>query len=155
MTTPTKCPRCYARLDPRTAGYTSAGFVCQLCVADEQAIDAAQHASADGAPPAHIVALNAIGVTALLGTGVGFTARSTGPSEREKAARREANERAAARRRQVVFLRRGSTEIGPYDLDELRALQDAGHVRPTDEFWIEGMTAWRPMTAFSPSLLGA
>lgn len=148
-----KCPRCYGRLEPDTAGYTEAGLVCALCVAEARAVDAAQAASSNDAPPPHLVALNAIGIAGLVGAGVGFTAHSTGPSKREQEARREAARRAAARRRRAVFLRRDGREVGPYDLDELLSLQKAGHVRETDEFWIEGMKAWRRMSAFSPSLL--
>ena len=146
------CALCRGALDPRTAGYTTHGLACQLCVQDEAAADRAQSADGNG-DDGQGMALTAVGLGLVAATGVGFVA-GRGLYSGEAAAQHDAlvRERILRRRaRNTVYLRREGLERGPFNMAQLAELWDAGHIRPTDEFRYPGMGEWRPVTEWDPS----
>jgi hypothetical protein len=51
---------------------------------------------------------------------------------------------------------RGSQEIGKFELADIQALMNAGVILPTDYFWFQGMSEWKPISslfAAQPSAL--
>jgi hypothetical protein len=144
------CPLCRGAFDPRTAGYTTHGLVCQLCYRDEMAADQEQSKAGNGDDGEGLV-MNAIGLGLLAVTGIGFTT-GRGMHSGEAAAKHEkfVKQRILRRRaRNTVYLRRGEAERGPFNMAELAELWEAGHIRETDEFRHPGMSEWRPITEWS------
>lgn len=41
---------------------------------------------------------------------------------------------------------RGSQEIGKFELADIQALMNAGVILPTDYFWFQGMSEWKPVS---------
>ena len=41
---------------------------------------------------------------------------------------------------------RGSQEIGKFELADIKALMNAGVILPTDYFWFQGMSEWKPVS---------
>lgn len=50
---------------------------------------------------------------------------------------------------------RGSQEIGHFELNDIKALINAGVILPTDYFWFQGMTEWKPVGSLFPQEAGA
>ncbi len=51
---------------------------------------------------------------------------------------------------------RGTQEIGKFELADIQALMNAGVILPTDYFWFQGMSEWKPVSslfATQPSAL--
>lgn len=47
---------------------------------------------------------------------------------------------------------RGSVEIGQFELKDIQALMNAGVILPTDYFWFQGMSEWKPVSSlFAPA----
>ncbi|HJL20494.1 MAG TPA: DUF4339 domain-containing protein, partial [Sandaracinaceae bacterium LLY-WYZ-13_1] len=157
------CPRCRGALDPATAGFTEAGYVCQHCVLDSLAADDVQRDAGGDREDLAVLGANVVGLALAIGVGRGFVVDGPTAGERRMMAMQQLGERTAARRAanlraargEAIHLRRGATQVGPYTTEELRTLWDAGHVQPTDEYWYEGMGGWRPVTAFVPPGRGA
>jgi positive regulator of sigma E activity len=42
---------------------------------------------------------------------------------------------------------RGSQEIGKFELADIQALMNAGVILPTDYFWFQGMSEWKPVSS--------
>ena len=42
---------------------------------------------------------------------------------------------------------RGSQEIGKFELSDIQALMNAGVILPTDYFWFQGMSEWKPVSS--------
>jgi hypothetical protein len=42
---------------------------------------------------------------------------------------------------------RGSQEIGVFELADIQALMNAGVILPTDYFWFQGMSDWKPVSS--------
>lgn len=45
-----------------------------------------------------------------------------------------------------IHIAREGVKLGLFDSAEVRALLDAGFLKPTDDFWRAGMTEWRSLT---------
>src|SRR4051812_771445 len=46
----------------------------------------------------------------------------------------------------MVHVHRNGKEIGPYNQHDFNQLMDAGRLLPTDQFWVEGMPEWKPLS---------
>ena len=143
------------------AGFTEAGLVCGACVRDSLARDAMQREVAADTRDLATFALNVVGLGLALGVGRGFVIDAPTAGERHAAALLRAAEATDARKRselerqrraegRVIHLRRGAVERGPFTVEELRRLWDAGHVHPADLYWYPSLGEWRSVTEFTP-----
>ena len=48
--------------------------------------------------------------------------------------------------RMKYTVNRGSQEIGKFELADIQALMNAGVILPTDYFWFQGMSEWKPVS---------
>ncbi len=46
---------------------------------------------------------------------------------------------------------RGEQQIGQFELADIQALMNAGVILPTDVFWFQGMTEWKPVSSLFAS----
>jgi hypothetical protein len=46
---------------------------------------------------------------------------------------------------------RGAQQIGQFELADIQALMNAGVILPTDVFWFQGMTEWKPVSSLFAS----
>jgi hypothetical protein len=149
------CPLCFsAGFDPARALFSEKGPACDACHRD---IDSTPYYyDESGGVTGEDVAINVAGALVGAVTGIGFRRRRSSepvpipPEVRE----RMLQTKLAVRRRVApaanIRLRRGEQEFGSYTLAQLKELWDAGRVGATDEYWYQGMDAWRSVTEFVP-----
>lgn len=155
------CAVCRASFDGAEGTYYEWGLTCRPCHLAVQATPSmtGTNVADDAASAASTIAMNVVGLGLLAATGVGFTYHGGAQGEpmpipdhqRLRMAMPAIQARLQRQRSmQAIYLRRGPDELGPFTVEQLAAMWEAGEVLADDEYWHEGLDGYRPVTQFTP-----